>query len=94
MNEWFLSIVDNGDKRANLSVIVGVISVILGPATFFISFLFYPVSALLAAAAVLMGYTSLESNRGWHAIAGMVLGGIGLLAPLIFLAVMLFSPAG
>ena len=92
MKEWFISVVDDNDKRAKLSVPVGILSILLGMLTFFITFLFYPVSALLGVAGVMMGYTSLDSEHGCHAIAGMILGGFGLLAPLAFLAVMLFFP--
>ncbi|MEE4194365.1 MAG: hypothetical protein V2J07_04120 [Anaerolineae bacterium] len=92
MEKWFISIVDDSDKRAKLSVPVGILSILLGTLTFFITFLFYPVSAFLAVAGLLMGFTSLDSENGWHAVAGMILNGIGLLGPLVFLGVMLFFP--
>jgi hypothetical protein len=91
MTEWFISIVDNSEKRATLSIPIGIVSILLGILTFFITFLFYPVSAFLAVAGLLMAYTSLDCERGWHAVTGMVLNGIGLLAPMIFLATMFFS---
>ncbi len=94
MEKWFISIVDDSNKRAKLSVPVGIISMLFGILTFFISFLFYPVSAFLAVVGLLMGFTSLDSEKGWHAIAGMILNGIGLLGPLAFLGVMLFFPIG
>ena len=92
MEKWFISIVDNSNKRAKLSVPVGIVSILLGLFTYFLTFLFYPVSAFLAVAGLLMAYTSLDSKHGWHAIAGMILNGLGLLAPLAFLAIMLFFP--
>lgn len=92
LEKWFISIVDDSNKRATLCVPLGIISILLGSLTFFISLLFYPVSAFLAVCGLLMAYTSLDSEKGWHAIAGMVLNGIGILAPLGFLAVMLFFP--
>lgn len=91
MKEWFISIVDNSEKRATLSVIVGIISIPLGLLTFVITILFYPVSALLAVAGLLMAYTSLDCPRGWYAVTGMILNGIGLLGPLVLLAVLFFS---
>ena len=91
MKDWFISIIDNSEKRAKLSVIVGAASIVLGFAAIFITFLAYSVSALLAVASLLMGYTSLESKRGWHAVGGMILGGLGLIGPLAMVAVIFFS---
>ena len=93
MKAWFLSIVDDSSKRAKLSLPVGILSTLCGLATF-LTILAYPVSAFLGIVGLLMAYTSLDSENGWHAVIGMVLNGLGLLGPLIFLAVLLLFPLG
>lgn len=93
MEKWFISIVDDSGKRAKLSVLVGILSTVGGLATF-LTILAYPVSAFLGVVGLLMAYTSLDSENGWHAVAGMMLNGLGLLGPLIFLAVVLLFPVG
>jgi len=85
MKAWIESLADNPEKRAVTSVWFGVASIILGLGTY-VFVLSYPVSAFLGLMGLLMAYTSLESKRGWHAVAGMALSGIGMLAPLALLA--------
>ena len=89
MKEWIESLADNSEKRAVTSVWVGIASILFGFGTF-LFVLAYPISAFLGLMGMLMAYTSLESKRGWHAVIGLALSGIGMLAPLAILAFSLF----
>ena len=85
MRAWIESLADDAENRATTSIWVGAASILLGLATY-LFILSYPVSVFLGFMGILLSYTSLDSKRGWHAIFGLILSGLGLLSPLVILA--------
>jgi hypothetical protein len=90
MKEWIENLVDDPERRASMSILAGVLSIILGLLTF-LFILAYPVSVVSAVMGLLLAFPSLDSRRPWQALLGLSLSGFGLLLPPALLMWALFS---